>query len=389
MTDPDHSAPNHGSGIRVLVVRPDRLGDVVLSTPVFQVIKEHYPDAKLTVMVKKGVEPILAGLRTVDEILLYEPEGRHTGLRGFLNLVKDIRSRDFRIAVVLMSHWKIAAAAYFAGVRYRVGPRSKLHSFIFYNRGLRQQRSLVEMHETDYNLQLLRRIGIRVGSRSVPTSVHVSDSARAQAKQWLTERGWTPRQPLIIVHPGMGGSALNWPENHYLELIHSLLREGRKVLVTGGPTEGAMLDRIRGALEAGQQDQKETAIFYGGPDIGEIDFLGGLYSWASVVVAPSTGPMHMAVALGRPVVTFYPPIRVQSAIRWGPYLRDESRATVMVPEVFCGEDFKCRGSLCNYYPCMRSLLVKEAHEHVNRQLDRQESIEAEPAKAAVGEGATE
>ena len=187
----------------------------------------------------------------------------------------------------------------------------------------------------------------------------------------------------------MGGSALNWPENHYLELIHSLLREGRKVLVTGGPTEGAMLDRIRGALEAGHQDQKETAMFYGGPDIGEIDFLGGLYSWASVVVAPSTGPMHMAVALGRPVVTFYPPIRVQSAIRWGPYLRDESRATVMVPEVFCGEDFKCRGSLCNYYPCMRSLLVKEAHEHVNRQLDAPGEHEAEPAKAAVGEGATE
>ena len=164
-------------------MRPDRLGDVVLSTPVFQVIKEHYPDAKLTVMVKKGVEPLLAGLRTVDEILMYEPEGRHAGLRGFLQpRGATFASRDFRIAVVLMSHWKIAAAAYFAGVRYRVGPRSKLHSFFFYNRGLRQQRSHVEMHETDYNLQLLRRIGIRVGSRSVPTSVHVSRTPRARRR---------------------------------------------------------------------------------------------------------------------------------------------------------------------------------------------------------------
>ena len=360
------------NGLRVLVVRPDRLGDVVLSTPVFQTIKDHYPDAKLTVMVKTGVEPILRGLPCVDDLLVYEPEGRHRGFRGFFRLTSDIRERDFRIVVVLMTTWRIAAAAWLAGVRYRVGPRSKPHSFLFYNRGMRQHRSLVEMHETDYNLQLLRRIGIRVGSRAVSPTVYLAEDVRAKAREWLHSRGWRgPEQPLVVVHPGMGGSALNWPESHYVDLIHSLLREGRRVVVTGGPTEGELLNRVRSALEAGQGDQKETALFYGGPDIGGIDFLAGIYSWASVVVAPSTGPMHMAVALGRPVVTFYPPVRVQSAIRWGPYVRDESRATVMVPEIYCGEDFHCRGTLCNYFPCMRGLLVKEAHEHVNRHLDRE------------------
>jgi ADP-heptose:LPS heptosyltransferase len=137
------------------------------------------------------------------------------------------------------------------------------------------------------------------------------------------------------------------------------------VLVTAGPTEGKLLDRITEGLG---EDLKNEVMLYGGSASGPIDFLGGLYSWADLVVAPSTGPLHLAVALGRPVLTFYPPIRVQSAIRWGPYVQDDSRATILVPEVYCGEDFKCRGNLCNYFPCMKSLLVQHAVQRANQHL---------------------
>jgi ADP-heptose:LPS heptosyltransferase len=353
---------------RVLVIRPDRLGDVILSTPVLSVIKANYPDCHLAVMVKSGVETLLSGLASVDEVMIYDPEGRHAGLRGFFQLYRDIREKKFRIAVVLQTNFKLAAAVFFAGVRYRVGPLSKLHSFLYFNRGLRQHRSLVEMHETDYNLQLLRRIGIRVGSRAIPTSVRVPDEVRARAREWLVKAGCDPgprgKDTLIAVHPGMGGSALNWPEPHYIELIRLLVAEGRKVLVTAGPTEGKLLERIREGLGP----LHEKVMFYGGAEIGPIDFLGGLYSWASLVVAPSTGPLHLAVALGRPVLTFYPPIRVQSAIRWGPYVQDDTRAAILVPEVYCGEDFKCRGNLCNYFPCMKSLLVPQAVQKANQLL---------------------
>ena len=107
---------------------------------------------------------------------------------------------------------------------------------------------------------------------------------------------------------------------------------------------------------------------YGGPSAGPIDQLAGLMSWADVVVAPSTGPLHLAVALGKPVLTFYPPIRVQSAIRWGPYRKEENKDAVLVPEVYCGQEFKCIGNLCNYYPCMKSLTVQQALEQVHRLL---------------------
>ncbi|MBY0470770.1 glycosyltransferase family 9 protein [bacterium] len=356
------------AAFNILVIRPDRIGDVLLSTPVFAALRNHFPRAKLSVMVRELVAPVIRGLPGVDEVLTYDPTGRHAGFRGFFTLVREIRERKIRIAVVLQTQVKIAAALLFAGVRFRVGPLSKIHSYFIFNRGMRQSRSNVEMHETDYNLQLLRRLGIRVGSRQYPVRAHVSVEEKKSAADWLDARGWSARsgKKLIVVHPGMGGSALNWPEDYYLDLIHQLIREDYQVLISGGPGEQGLMDRIRDSLG----DLAAKVIFFGGKDAGTIEKLGGILSYASLMVAPSTGPLHLAVALAKPVVTFYPPIRVQSAIRWGPYLADESRASVLVPEVYCGQDFECRGSLCNYYPCMRGLIVGQALEEAKRQLAR-------------------
>jgi heptosyltransferase-3 len=354
--------------LKILVIRPDRLGDVILSTPVLEVIKKHYPRSHLAVMVREQVAPLIRGLPWVDEVMVYDPDRKHKGLRGLRLLAAQIRKRDVRISVVLQSNFKVAAAVFLARVRYRIGPFSKLHSYFFYNRGVRQHRSQVEMHESDYNLQLLRRLGIRVGSRVVSSQVDVPVEDRAAARAWLVERGWKLEEPLIVVHPGMGGSALNWPETHYVDFVRALLQENRQVLLTAGPAEAALAERIGDALGP----LKEKLMVYVNRQSDPITVLGGLYSQASVVVAPSTGPLHLAVALGRPVVTFYPPIRVQSALRWGPYLKDESRASVLVPENYCGEDFKCRGSLCHYFPCMKSLTVIQALEQANIQLTHRE-----------------
>lgn len=362
--------PSLHSVLQILVVRPDRIGDVVLSTPVFDVLKRYYPRSKITVMVRKEVASVVRGLSSVDEVLVFDPEGKHAGLSGLFNLIREFRDRGFRIAVVLQSQWKIAAALFAAGVKHRIGPLSKLHSFLFFNRGMRQRRSQVEMHEADYNLQLLRRLGIRLGTRNVQTHISVSDEMKEKARLWLAARGFvdTPHSsPLVALHPGMGGSALNWPVQNYNSLISSLLQEGIQVMVTAGPSELTLISQLKSSLK----EFREKIIFYeASPEESDtsLEFLSGLYWHASVVVAPSTGPLHLAVALGKAVVTFFPPIRVQSAIRWGPYLSDESRASVLVPEVYCGQDFACRGPLCNYYPCMDSISVTQALEEVHRQL---------------------
>lgn len=365
--------------LRVLVVRADRIGDVVLATPVFEVIKRHYPQCRLTVLVREEVAPLLRGLSTVDEVMIFDPQGVHHGLRGLIRLWQEMRERRFRIAIVLQTRFRIAAAVALAGVRYRIGPLSRIHSFIFFNRGVRQHRSKVEMHETDYNLELLRRMGVRVGTRSVGARVHVADEARGAALSWLEAQGGRAGKKFIAIHPGMGGSALNWPESHYVELARKLTEAGHRVVITGGPGEVALLQRMREALA------DEPVLYWQGTAADGVGKLAGLFAIADLVVAPSTGPLHVAVGLGKPVVTFYPPIRVQSAVRWGPYGRDERAASVLVPENYCGEDFKCRGNLCNYYPCMKSLTVLQAYEECEKQLARAETRPAIPGAAPSGE----
>jgi ADP-heptose:LPS heptosyltransferase len=357
--------------LRILIVRADRIGDVVLSTPVISVIHRNYPEARLTLMVQAPVAPLVSGISGLDGTLIYDPRGRHQGLGGFWRLVQDLRAGRFRIVIALQTQWRLGLAILFSGIRYRVGPWSKLHSYLVYNRGVRQRRSEVEMHEADYNLQLLRKIGIRLGARPAETAIALSDSARAQARAWLLAQGWRAEAPLVVIHPGMGGSALNWPEAHYADLARRLLAQGAQVLLSAGPADRVAVERVHeGIVKAVSAEASAPAgLFVMDPVVERgIDFLGGLLELAQVVVAPSTGPLHVAVALGKRVVTVFPPIRVQSAIRWGPYLRDDARASVLHSEVYCGEDFHCRGAECHYFPCMKTVLPMQAFEEVIKHL---------------------
>src|SRR2546429_193388 len=112
------SAPEQ---LKILVARPDRVGDVILSTPVFEVLKRHYPRSHMTVMVREAVAPLIRRLPYVDDVMIFEPEKIHKGIGGLFRLISELRARKFRIAVVLHSHWLIAAALFGARVKYRVG----------------------------------------------------------------------------------------------------------------------------------------------------------------------------------------------------------------------------------------------------------------------------
>jgi lipopolysaccharide heptosyltransferase II len=346
------SVESEKSKLRILVVRPDRIGDVILSTPVFEALKNGIPDSHLTVMVQENLLPLLNGHPFIDELMIYK---KQTEVR---KLADEFREKEFQIALALQTNWKLAMAIYLAGIPVRIAPWSKFHSYLFYNKGLRQRRSAVEMHEADYNLQLLENLGITIPRERISTRITISGATVDRANQWLKDKGRDPTKKLILVHPGMGGSARNWPESHYLELIRLLVSEGYQVLITAGPADGNLINRFEGQLKS----QGTQALYYQGGNDSQVDFLGALCKNANVVVAPSTGPLHIAVALERPVVTFYPSIRVQSAKRWGPYT--EREAEVFSPQAACGKSNQCIQGQCMDLDCMKSISVADAAAQV-------------------------
>ena len=112
----------------------------------------------------------------------------------------------------------------------------------------------------------------------------------------------------------------------------------------------------------------ERLILWNGADFG-IKMSGALYSEAAAFVGPSTGPTHLANLVGTPVLCFFSPIRVQSAMRWAPYYRDQNKLQVLVPNVVCGEEKKCAGESCPYFECMDRIEISDAKDRVLKLLE--------------------
>lgn len=354
--------------LKFLVIRPDRIGDVVLSTPVFQALKNAFPGSEVHTMVRETVVPIVRHNPFISRVITYRPNSVHWGLMGFWRLWRAIRREQYDVTITLQVQGIPTLALFLAGVPHRVGPYSKWYSYLLFNRGLRQSRSQVAMHEADYNLLLLRRLGIRVPSRKFDPHIVVDADAKERMREFVRRSGFEDGTSFIVVHPGMGGSALNWPEGYYVDLIKRLSHRGVHVFVTGSASERTLVEKV--VSEACDFSTELPVYAYVGEnsDAGLSDFIA-LLSLSQVVVAPSTGPLHIATALGKRTVSFYPPIRVQSVLRWGPYSSNESRHDSLVPDAICGQDFKCAGPKCFFYYCMERLSVEEAVTAVMGQLE--------------------
>lgn len=350
----------------ILVVRTDKIGDVVLTTPAISALRKRFPNAKITGVVSPVAAEIYRSSPHLDGHIVLDPL-LYSGFLGFWRLVRRLRAEKADVAVVFQARVQVAFAVLFSGARMRIGPWSKWWSWICFNWGRRQNRSAVEMHEADYNIQLLKELGITVADTWEKSYLKVDEEAHREATRFFVEKGLSRRFKTVAIHPGMAGSALNWPESHYINLGRRLVRR-YNVIVTGGPGEGALVERVFQGIARQQSYNPDSPAF--GKFVGEkgLAEMIALLDLCDGLVAPSTGPMHLAVALGKLVVTVFPPIKVQSAVRWGPYgipigtnlgIAPQDKASVLVPDVNCGEDFRCALSACIYYPCMPRISVED------------------------------
>lgn len=322
---------------RILVARTDRIGDVVLSLPVFTSIRAAYPGAHICALTRDYTRGLLENRPDIDEVISFDSPNNHIPNREFFRLAADLRRKKFDAAIALFSNFSVAALLAASGIPVRIGPASKLAQFFLTHR-LAQRRSKSARHEADHNLDLLKPTGIHPVREA---SIKIPKAARHPFRK-------THGKPLIGIHPGNGGSARNWPEKNYSRLISELSAQEADVAVTGSPAENAMVERI--VKEAGAAVQ----TYIGEGDLME---LAAALSQLDVLIAPSTGPLHIASATGTPVVGIYCPIRVCLPQRWGPIGADD---TALVPDVPPCE--RCEGEKCSEWDCMEKITVGRVKE---------------------------
>jgi heptosyltransferase III len=308
------------------IFRTDRIGDVVLTLPVAEAIKRHEPDARVLFCARELTRGIVEMCPFVDDVFTIADRDVTDSIAAF---TRELKRRDIDVAVFAYPRPGLAAAARFAGIPIRIGTGFRYYSPLF-NRRVYEHRREAARHESEYNLRLLHSIGIPSDPVPLP-ALRIPGEAAERASIILKEIGIPESSRLIVLHPGSGGSAKDWSARNFGSLAVQLAREhaGSRILVTGASKERPLMEEVREASEG------IATIAPGGMSLPE---LTAVLARASLCIANSTGPLHIAAAVGTPVIGLYPFERVCNPRRWGPLSR---HAEILTPPAVAG----CAGCL--------------------------------------------
>lgn len=321
-----------GTSPKIAIFRTDHLGDLLLSLPAIQLLREQLPQSEITVITKPQFFELLRGYflehqlrwQSVDESWGHEPWDAVLVLHA-----------DFQQAFKL---WKTR-------LNLRVGQWSRLWSFVFFNVGIRQKRSLAQKNEAEYSLELASLFLQRLGKSGVlsPGAIQlpVDPEAECLAEKALNLLGIESGDRFFVLHPGMAGSALNLSFEKYRQVAEQMMLKGPVLLSVGPASQDQLL---------GEQLLKSVPKLKKMSDLS-LNVLKEVFRKSSLVVAPSTGPLHLAHLVGVPVLGFYSPILSHHPKRWAPY-GGKTASTVFFPEVWCPAKRACLGSSCSSFNCM-------------------------------------
>ena len=291
-----------------LVSRPDALGDVVLTLPVAGRLRQLYPGCRVVLVGRAYTAAVGAACPWVDEFLnldelLTQPPATQ---------LATLKAYGAAAIIHVFPHQPLAWLARRAGIPIRIGTRNRWWHWLTCNRLVALSRRHSPLHEAQLNLQLLAPLG-QTASMPLPAVAELVRLAPAVplAPQWqqlLSAR--QPGQLNVVLHPRSRGSAREWGLGHFGELARALHAAGHRVFVSGTAAEGEELaDWLR------QHADYLVADLTG--QLALPEFLAFLAA-ADGIVAGSTGPLHLAAALGRHALGLYPPIRPMHPGRWGP-----------------------------------------------------------------------
>ncbi len=330
---------------RIVLIRLDKIGDLISTLPSDQVpfLKSY----DISWVISEGLSFIPKQAEPVRKFIELD---KNQAKKSFKDLVAYLKKEKPDIAVSFQAPWWVSLALLWARVPLRVGVRSQWHSVLFLNKTLRQKRSEARQHEADYNSDLLAfACDFTKGVSDLSPYLTLKPQPSADIlKKWNLQN-----KKFIVVHPGMAGSALNWPVQKYIDLISFLVKENTVVL-TGTASDDPWLKPIK------KEYAQNAKVLCLQGQLSSEDLLS-LLSAAQVVVAPSTGVAHLSAAVSTPVITLFSPIQVQHPKRWAP--RGENVKTLL-PAVKCPAIFECLGPGCGYYFCMDRISVDQVLQEI-------------------------
>jgi heptosyltransferase III len=352
-----------------IINRTDAIGDLVLTLPVAKKLKDCFPNCSVVMIVSPRNKDIVEHCPYIDHYIEFTG-----GFFKTLKKLKDISDSQSSIFIHYGGSQVPIIQSFLVGIKYRLGLKNKVFTGLL-NYGLRQSRSRSLMNETKYNLQVINCLT----ENEPDTQFELKDPiikadlkpGHKESFQRLVENFKTNKadqflsaKKKIIIHPGMTGHTLNWPVRNYARLIKKIINADPDVMIGISYTKSDLvkLEAFFSQLELDEIRLSDQIFEIEGEYWGISGYLK-LLSLAGLFIGPSTGPTHLAAALGKTVLSFYSPIKTQSAVRWGP-IEICADHNILVPDVICGEIRQCAGKQCLYYECMSKLEVENVFKKI-------------------------
>ncbi|MFI4859157.1 MAG: glycosyltransferase family 9 protein [Phycisphaerales bacterium JB063] len=307
MPNPAQNMPSKN----LLVVMPTWLGDCVMATPTLRALREHYPDARITALVRHDIRPILDGLDSLDRILSVRkrdkaaPKKKTRRRRTLVGLGRRLSKGGFDTAVLLPNSFKSAALVSVAAIPRRVGYDRDGRGMLLTDRLIprRHRGKFLPVSTLDYYLGLARYLGAACTSHAMELATRPGSDA--MAKQRLRDAGFEiDAGELLLINPGAQKAMKRWSPERFGALIDNAAdRLGVTPAVTGSPAERAVLDAVIASAKTPVLDLPKLGM--------DLHLLKSVVKMSRLMLTNDTGPRHIAAALGTPVVTLFGPTTPQ------------------------------------------------------------------------------
>lgn len=339
---------------RILLIRPDHLGDLLLTTPAIQALRSHLPDAEIHALVGPWAADVLTNYDEIDLVLTIPfpgfTRGQQTNWRSpyqyALQTAQRLRRIGYAKAIVFRpDHWWGAWLAKLAGIPVRVGYDDE-DTKLFLTHELAHQHD----HAVKQNMRLVEAlIGTSLSTHQAPLNYPVVDVDTAYITGYLSEWNIHKEQPIFCIHPGSGTKVKQWQATKWAEVATILTEQfNATVVFTGSDSELPIIQEITRHMAA------PAIVIAGDTNVGQ---LAALYQRSKVVLGPDSGPLHVAVGVGTPTVTLYGPADPVEFGSWG----DPQRHITLHTNIACRP---CRildwsSDDIRYHPCVQDITVTQ------------------------------
>lgn len=287
--------------MRIMIRATNWVGDAIMSLPALRAVRSKFPDAQLAVVARPYVADLYRGQGICDELIPYDTNGKHHGWHGREALAAELRSRRFDLTLLLQNAFDAAWLTWRARIPQRIGYALDFRSTLLTKAVPVPKPGEIPSHEKFYYLELLRRIG---WIDNLPDDPHIAlqvpDSARHQAMQTLVEAGARRNARRIAVGAGASyGSAKCWPPDRFAKALNEFLsHQDVDVILFGTAEESSVSAAISTEL------RRPATDLTGKTTIAD---LPALLSQCHLFLGNDSGAMHVAAAVGLPIVGVFGP----------------------------------------------------------------------------------